>query len=140
MQNTKSAAEAREQVAQAAVKKQDVRRVESMEKGDVVRQGDVYLVRIEDGAGVGAERKNNQLAPGVSKGSRHILSGPATTYEPVGVPSGCGISDTALLGPVVVASDRVVVTHPEHAHIDLPAGKYQCLYQMDARTQRRVQD
>jgi hypothetical protein len=46
----------------------------------------------------------------------------------------------ALLGPMFRLFSRGTVTHPEHAHISLPAGTYQVTHQMDARTLQRVRD
>ncbi len=43
-------------------------------------------------------------------------------------------------GPVIEADERFMLTHPEHANHSFPAGVWQVTYQMDARSQRRVED
>lgn len=105
--------------------------------GEIIRQGDVYIHRVPDGHAKGAERTDRQLAIGTSRGSRHVAELPSVVYEGVTAPPGCR---STLLGPRIVSGERFVVTHPEHAHVSLPAGHYQVTHQMDARTMRRVED
>jgi len=124
----------------AKVARPEVRRVERMAISEAARQGDIYLVRIPATAPKGAKREDHQLAPGTTQGSRHVATGDVEVFEASGVPKGSQIDERALLGPVIVASGRCLVTHPEHAHVDLPPGHYQVVHQMDARTRERVQD
>lgn len=127
-------------VEAAAQKPNEEKRVvTSIEIGCAVRQGDIYLTRIPDGAARGKELQDRQLAPGTSQGSRHVVAG-----EGVRVFAAAGprpeLARGALLGPIVVAEQTFTVTHPEHAHFELPAGTYQCSFQMDPRTLARVED
>lgn len=116
---------------------QDKRTVLKMEVGQVVRQGDIYIHCVSPEHRRGAELKTRQLAMGESMGSRHIAEGAAKTYQGIQAP---GWAETDLLGPCIVAELPFTVSHPEHAHIDLPAGVYQVTHQMDARTRKRVID
>lgn len=105
-----------------------------------VRQGDVYLEAIDKvPADCDQETTNRQLAPGETRGSRHIIEGNVKLFvssakQPV---RQFGAGDV-LVGPVIVAHERCTLTHPEHAHFSLPAGTYQSYYQMDARQAERT--
>lgn len=112
--------------------------VHRIDVGQIVRQGDVYIHRVEDGYPHGKKRKSRKLAIGVSAGSRHIAESPSEVYEGTDTPQWCGRG--TFLGPLVESESRWVVSHPEHAHISLPGGSYQITHQMDARTLKRVQD
>lgn len=86
--------------------------IRTMQVGEFTRQGDIYIELVNlDVAGlkVTAER---QLAPGNTQGSRHIMAGNCTVYER---------KQGVLVGPAVVCSERVTVTHPEHNHKSLPS-------------------
>lgn len=109
--------------------------------GEAVRQGDVYLTRLADlPDDRGAATDNRQLAPGSTRGSRHIVAAQSDvtiTAPPKG--------STVLVGPVIESRSRLLVEHPEHGHIDLPPGIYQTSFQRDyarerAEEIRRVQD
>ena len=112
-----------ERAAEKAVAR--LREIKAMEVGQAIRQGDIYVTRIDalpkPLGGVTAER---QLAPGTSRGSRHCVEGEVTVYLP---PAGAD----ALTGPVIHALGRCTITHPEHAHFSLPPGFYQVTYQRD---------
>lgn len=110
----------------------DVRFIRTMQIGDVARQGDVYCMRVADDVGRGKETAERQLAPGTTKGSRHVVVGEVRVFEPA--------RRGEQVGPIVVAEQRFVVEHPEHAHFSLPAGTYQVGYQLDYQTRRRVAD
>lgn len=126
-----------------------VRESRGMVPGEVIHQGDVYLFMVEQHSdvykyhkslkavdNVGEITSNMQLAPGTTKGSRHILKGEGlTVYNP---PEGC----SALEGPYFEATEDFVLTHPEHADHLLGPGKYVCIYQRDwaAEEMRRVMD
>lgn len=116
---------------------QDKRTVLKMEVGQIVRQGDIYIHCVSGDHRRGAELKTRQLAMGESMGSRHIAEGAAKTYQGTNAP---GWAETDLLGPCIVSELPFTISHPEHAHIDLPAGIYQVTHQMDARTRKRVID
>ena len=107
----------------------EVRFVRTVQHGDEIRQGDVYLYAIEtpetDWQALGAHALDSlQLAPGTSPGARHIIEGDAIAYAPM---SGADV----LTGPMLHARNRVMLTHPEHADISLPAGHYLVRYQRD---------
>lgn len=96
-------------------------------------QGDVALVRI-DKLPEGKKITELQLAPGTTKGSRHILA----DFEGIIIQH----SNHPLYGPAFQAKERFTLTHPEHAHYSLPPGCYQVIYQQDNEMEeiRRVQD
>lgn len=107
----------------------------SMPVGKWIRQGDVYLMAIKDvPLECDTETANRQLAPGETRGSRHIIEGNVKLF--VKGPN-AGRTDV-LEGPVIVAKERCTLTHPEHAHFELPPGTYQSYYQMDARQAERT--
>ena len=76
-----------------------------------------------------------QLAPGTTKGSRHILDsvdGVAFYADP---------QADVLTGPVIETECERTVTHPEHGDVVLPAGVYAITYQRAyADELRRVAD
>lgn len=122
---------------------------DAIEIGEHVRQGDLYLTRVSLSWPHGRELPGRQLVAGSSPGSRHIAEGPLRMYA--GDPASkeiCGLLSGAensrvralLTGPVVVADDRWINAHPEHADHALPAGCYQITYQLDPREEVRVRD
>ncbi len=116
---------------------QEKRVIAKIEVGQAVRQGDIYIHRVMIDHRRGNELKTRQLALGESMGSRHIAEAPAKVHEGLRAPDW---AETDLLGPCIVAELPFTITHPEHAHICLPAGIYQVTHQMDARTKKRVID
>jgi hypothetical protein len=145
MENTlgqvdEKAAAARQEIERLAKEKAvaEVRVVESMEIGKVVRQGDVYIHCVSPKHPHGEKTKTHQLAIGDSMGSRHVAGAPAEVFEGTELPKYC--LPWTFMGPCIVAPDRFTVTHPEHAHVSLPAGTYQVTHQMDAKTGARVID
>jgi hypothetical protein len=144
-----------------------IRRVDELVPGKVERQGDIYPVHlgaftkspqrisdyqvaIRDAAKpkestlkalpgcVGKKSKTRQLASGETQGSRHVAVGDEVlVFEPAKDAS-------VLIGPTVASPKRFVIEHPEHGHVDLPAGVYQITYQRDWKREqqeiRRVQD
>jgi hypothetical protein len=104
--------------------------------GDWVRQGDIkitFMAGVPDGATPG--KQEAQLAPGTTKGSRHILDSleGVTCYDhPV---------KDVLQGPVLQLSQERTVTHPDHGHWVLPPGTFNITYQRAyAEERRRVND
>ena len=76
-----------------------------------------------------------QLAPGTTRGSRHILD------SLDGVELYIVKDADALTGPLVVTLKERVVTHPEHGDVILPPGCYAITYQRAyADELRRVAD
>ena len=117
---------------------EDVRFIKRIEVGQIVRQGDIYIHKVDENHSHGALQTNNQLAIGNSKGSRHIAESPAKCYTGTNKPKTC--KDAIFLGPMVKSESRFTISHPEHANIELPAGCYQITHQLDPRTQERVRD
>jgi len=143
MAKVKTAVQVYEQIEREAKENvvKDIRRIDKMEVGQVVRQGDIYIHCVWSDHSHGVLRKGvkaRQLALGSTTGSRHVARPPARAYEGTTQPD--WISETAFLGPCVDAPKRFTITHPEHADVELPAGRYQITHQMDARTLERVQD
>ena len=99
----------------------------------IIRQGDVYLVLLNtsEKPKMGVKLDTLQLAPGITKGSRHIVDGAVLMEHP-------GADE--MTGPYVLAEKAFVVTHPEHADVQCPPGRFKTGYQTDMRTKRRVQD
>ena len=116
----------------------DVRFIKRMEVGQIVRQGDIYIHKVNESHKGGMLQSVNQLAVGNSKGSRHIAESPAKCYVGTNKPETC--NDAIFLGPLVKSESRFTISHPEHANIVLPSGCYQITHQLDPRTQERVRD
>lgn len=138
--NIKGAIQAHEEIERLAKANAapEVRRIKDIAVGKVVRQGDIYLHRVDADHPKGKARKDRQLALGTTMGSRHVAESPAKVFEGAAAPTWC--DQRTFLGPLIVAEKRFTVTHPEHAHVCLPAGTYQVTHQMDARTMERVKD
>jgi len=105
--------------------------------GEFFRQGDIYVTLLESvPCGFTKVRvQDSQLAPGTTKGSRHILDSldGVVVYEL--------LSGDALIGPVIEIVDERVVTHPEHGDLVCPPGVYGITYQRAfAEELRRVVD
>jgi hypothetical protein len=135
-----SAKEAYTKVEQYGTKKAnaEVRVVKNFPMNKHVRQGDVYLTRIEKPADLSGyvAYKDNQIAKGETKGSRHIIAGNVNMF----IKKDMDRMETETLGPVIVAEESFKLTHPEHAHFDIPAGTYQVTYQLNFAKQARVRD
>ena len=111
----------------------------SLAIGDYHWQGDVCIVKAAKKPADCKKIKNPsaQLAPGNTQGSRHIISD--ATFE------FCTFythkNQTPLDGPIIVASDKFEVTHPEHGHCTFPAGIYAVRYQrLYAQELKRILD
>lgn len=123
----------------------EVRTCRRIEVGFVVQQGDCYLHRVKDSHPHGSELGTRQVAVGTTIGSRHVVEGEgvsvfAGTKLPPGFKEAPALRQGSLLGPVVVADEPFVLTHPEHAHHRLPVGVYQVTYQADFVSMRAVVD
>ena len=108
-----------------------------IEPGDVVRQGDIYLVSLDVSPASPKRWAGRQLAEGTTQGSRHVTVGDCDLFLPDParakdvlnrlIP---GTRDQELfLGPVIEARESVTIEHPEHGHRTLPAGTYLVTYQ-----------
>lgn len=118
--------------------------------GDVVRQGDLYLVCLEELPESG-ERAPRQLAPGSSQGSRHVAEGECAVYLPkspavvaklIAVVCRAAEVPEQLIGPLVECIGETTIAHPEHGHRILPAGTTWAVVFQRAYAEeiRRVQD
>lgn len=107
--------------------------------GEVVRQGDIYIHKVETSHNHGEEIKNHQLAMGVTLGSRHIADENFIVFKGTELPK--WVAAGHFLGPCIVTDkETAMVSHPEHANVALGAGTYQVTHQMDIRTMQRVRD
>lgn len=107
-----------------------------IESGSSIRQGDLYLTAI-DVRLVGEPHGSRQLAPGTTRGSRHVVEGECRVLsvdadEAVAVlnrlvPASRG--QRHFVGPLIDADGPVTITHPEHGDRTLPAGIYLVTYQ-----------
>lgn len=108
---------------------------EAASAGDYWRQGDIYVTRLDDVPDVFDNAPVElQLAPGTTKGSRHLLS--HSRVQMFVRPNA-----DALTGPVFRNEEPVTVIHPEHGDIVCPPGVYSVTYQRAfAETLRAVRD
>ncbi len=121
------------------IKVEGLRKTLNMKIGQVDRQGDIYIHRVEDNHPHGDELKTKQLAIGESQGSRHIAGAKFKVYQGTSHPK--WVDNKHFLGPCIVLDEGFeMITHPEHANFALSAGTYQITHQMDLRTQTRVRD
>lgn len=116
----------------------EMRHIKSLEVGQVMRQGDIYIHAVNPKHPCGKKLKSRQLAIGETQGSRHVAESPCTVFEGTTLPEWC--REGTFLGPLVKSGKRFTVSHPEHAHVSLPAGCFQITHQMDAASRQRVQD
>jgi hypothetical protein len=149
-ENTAATAERTARKAEFEKNLQDLRKsVESLDAaktetigspsiGDVVRQGDLYLVNIES-LPAGKKLEDRQLAEGNTQGSRHIVQGDVTLVSPDTAHPGI---DRVLCGPAFYCNEAAEVTHPEHGNKILPKDTtWRVTFQRaHAEEMRRVQD
>jgi hypothetical protein len=121
----------------------EVRVIADMKLGQVVRQGDIYIERVAALEDKGNAVKSRQLAPGTSKGSRHIVSESEAVTLWETKPSLDGKA-AFQIGAGIEAEGDVTVTHPEHAWIKIIGDKvkrfYQVWFQADFARKERAQD
>jgi hypothetical protein len=110
---------------------------EAASVGEGARQGDIYIVLLANIPSNARRmaRPNPQLAPGTTRGSRHILDS-LEGVEMFTIPNA-----DQLTGPVFRSYRERVVTHPEHGDFILPPRCYSIWFQRQhADTLRRVAD
>lgn len=98
--------------------------------GDVIRQGDIYLVALKR-LPTGKLTSERQLAPGNTQGSRHILTGACEVYQCDPDAMIAAVRKVlpgaelyrVLMGPGVKALKECELTHPEHGDRLLPDGE-----------------
>jgi len=119
----------------------EARVIDSIEVGQFVRQGDVYIQRIAKADNWKATL-NRQLAPGTTLGSRHTVDSSVTVLaNPRGARvERLGNDRARCLGPQLISESRFTVSHPEHADMSLPGGCYQIMFQVDSQSMQRVKD
>jgi hypothetical protein len=132
------------------IKNDDRAVIGTMSSGDVVVQGDVYLVCLDAEPTITGPANSRQLAPGTTQGSRHIVVGECDVLT-VDADSATEILNRLIpatkphdqfIGPLVRAPRGCEVTHPEHGDRVLPAGTYLAVFQRSYLEQevRRTQD
>ena len=120
-------------------------RIATASPGDVVRQGDLYLVCLESPTG-GEIIHETQLAPGNTQGSRHVVEGDCVIRRGPEVVKAVqalhGTVPMELVGPSLECDSDCTVTHPQHGHRILPSGSsWAVVYQRQfAEDIRRMQD
>lgn len=124
-------------------------RIGTVSAGDVVRQGDLYLVALPRLPEKRTATSDRKLAPGDTQGSRHILDGKCEVWTADKSQVAALIHEAAktdvppeLIGPVFRTIGEVTVTHPEHGHRIIPANEcFATVYQRaHAEEVRRVRD
>ena len=127
---------------QASARSMPQVRVVSLEIGQVARQGDIYIERVESIEGKGKAITSRQLAPGTSKGSRHIVdeSPGVTLWESKPTLKG----KTAFqVGAAIQAKGGFSITHPEHAWMKIATNGiefFQVWFQADFMRKERTKD
>lgn len=106
------------------------------------RQGDLYILRVDDNHPVGDIVKRNQLADGVSIGARHILNGEFIVYEGVKAHKAVRELNARVgLGYAFDVKKSTVLVHPEHDNYVFNCdGRFQVIHQIDLRTLRKAAD
>jgi predicted RecA/RadA family phage recombinase len=133
------------------IKNDELAVIPTVSLGDVVRQGDVYLVAITDITAGSSPATGAQLAPGNTQGARHIMEGNFSLHtvkadlviEEIKKHVPTFDSHPALIGPVVKSlAGGCTLTHPEHGNRELPANEtFAVTYQRAlAEEVRRQQD
>ena len=112
-----------------------LRFVRTIEIGQHIRQGDLYIHRVKSiPEEYTVETQERQLASGVTPGSRHCLAPEAKVRIFTKVTPG------PLDGPAFDLLERGDITHPVHDHDSLPRGCYVVTYQQDWKSKARVAD
>lgn len=112
------------------VKNDEARDMSGFAAGDVVAQGDLYIVGLKSWPRSASPRKDRQLADGDTQGSRHIWEGgheggelaqaaPSEVAALIKEATGKAV-DPKYVGPVFRGG---TIRHPEHGdHEEYPAG------------------
>jgi protein involved in ribonucleotide reduction len=148
----KSVIEVISHISESAKPRQDKRVVKAINPGQMIRQGDIYLiclgthqtevnvfkdVKVVKNDYTSLVKTNSQfiqLVPGSTMGSRHQVC--SKHVEVFVNPK----NTTSLVGPIIKAEKNFDLVHPEHAHFNLPAGEYLVCYQLNDKTKQRVRD
>ena len=131
---------------------QKARIVKRLAPGDVVQQGDVYIICVERAKvkKLGEPAKNRLLAPGMPDSGHHVVGKGPKLCLPSGIEaailneltSGKFINSMqSLVACVVEAGAAWEVTHPKHGKLVMPEGTYIVTGQRShAEEMRRAQD
>lgn len=124
--------------------------IATMSPGDVLRQGDLYIIALDVPIPGGKPHRSRQLAPGNTQGSRHVAEGNCqiqTVDEDQAVSAINRLVPSTkrqrlFIGPMIIAVDHVRIAHPEHGDRTLPGdAAYIVTYQRTwANEIRRTQD
>lgn len=120
----------------------EVRVIREMKIGQVVRQGDIYIERVKEIEGKGKAVKSRQLAPGNTKGSRHIVDESPSVKIWESSPA-LGSRARFQVGPAIEAVGDFAVSHPEHAWVRFALGvkaAFQVWFQADFARKERARD
>ncbi len=122
-------------------KMQKIRTCLDIKIGQTVRQGDIYVTRIDPKkVQKGNLIINRKLAPGNSVGASHaVMEDPQVKLYKSTAPLRTGMIE-AMRGPVIMAEKEFSIIHQKHAWDKLPAGCYEVTYQMDFATKQRALD
>lgn len=121
----------------------------SLSVGDVVRQGDLYLVNIGDTPTKGEVSNDRQLAVGNTIGARHIAEGscivrrgPETVEALHGLGGAHAAVPVELVGGSLEIRGKTTITHPDHGHktFNEPTNVVWYHQRMFAKEVRRVAD
>jgi len=126
---------------------QATRFTEGCVAGDVIAQGDLYLVIYEDKPPADyievkkPTEQDKQLVPGNTQGAKHCLDSldGVKLYRPK------EWTGDDLRGPLLVLGEERTVLHPTHGAVSIPAGVsvlcgYQPEYDAELRRERRNAD
>lgn len=123
--------------------------IPTMSPGDVVRQGDLYIIALGNPISRG-KPASRQLAPGTTQGSRHVAEGDCdvlavdeekaleSIHELLPATKG----QRLFVGPMILARGPVRIAHPEHGDRTIPGdAAYIVTYQRAWASEiRRTQD
>jgi hypothetical protein len=117
---------------------QPLRFSEACTVGDMIAQGDVNFILVDEVPGdyAKSEKPLKQIAKGTTKGSRHEIVDleSCTVYLP---PTWNDVE--SLQGPLLVAKSETTVDHPQHGAVTIPAGmkcRIEFQQNLDAVTRR----
>lgn len=118
----------------------------ALEIGDVLRQGDLYVVRVHSLPQQRRRRGNRQLADGDTQGSRHVLRGKCGLFD-VDSEDVAGLLRKAdrrfevrdyQVGPAFETAGPATIEHPEHGHRTLSEpGCYLTVFQRSLTVDER---
>lgn len=135
MTNIATAAKALEASAQEAIDNGAAVDCGHLNVGEGFAQGDVAMVllaAVPTGATPTTRPDNGQVAPGTSKGSRHLIEDVDAKFFTV--------NDGNPLSDLVVSCERsFVLSHPEHANVTFDPGTYRVVHQQN-EARERVRD